>query len=74
MAKARQVLEDEETSTLVQSAICFGLMNPGVSGVLVGFGQMDQIDQAIAAEAMAPLSERTMRRLDQLYESDFGLM
>ena len=49
-------------------------MNPGVSGVLVGFGQMEHIDEAIAAEALGPLSERTMQRLDQLYETDFGRM
>jgi len=74
MAKVRQILEEEESSTLVQSAIRFGLMNPGVSGVLVGFGQMDHIDEAIAADAMGPLSERTMQRLDQLYNTDFGLI
>lgn len=69
--KVNAALEDQE-GTPAQIAIRFALMNPGVSGVLVGFGQLDHIDEAVAAVDMGPLSDDTMQKLDDLYHSDFG--
>ena len=68
--KVNAALGDQD-STPVQTAIRFALMNPGVSGVLVGFGQLDHIDEAVAAVDMGPLSDDVMQKLDALYESDF---
>ena len=47
-------------------------MNLGVSGALVGFGQLDHIDEAVAAVDMGPLSDDVMKQLDALYASDFS--
>jgi aryl-alcohol dehydrogenase-like predicted oxidoreductase len=68
----KQIIDRNESGTMVQAAIRFGLMNPGVSGVLVGFGQLAHIDEAVAAADMGPLSDRTMEQLAQLYATDFG--
>ena len=56
---------------MAQTAIRFGLTNPGVSAVLVGFAQLEHIDQAVAAAEMGPLDEEVMLRLEKLYDSDF---
>lgn len=72
MEQVKQIIAHNESGTIVQAAIRFGLMNPGVSGVLVGFGQMEHIEEAVAADDMGPLADSTMQQLDQLYRSDFG--
>ncbi|MCH8109243.1 MAG: aldo/keto reductase, partial [Chloroflexi bacterium] len=51
-------------------AVRFALMSPGVSGVLVGFSQLEHIDEAVAAVDMGPLSDNAMRALDAFYASD----
>ena len=70
-ANVRDALADE-SSTMAQTAIRFGLMNPGVSGVLVGFAKPEHIDEAVAAVDMEPLSDDALQKLEGLYESDFG--
>ncbi|MDA0735226.1 MAG: aldo/keto reductase [Chloroflexi bacterium] len=72
MAQVKQIIEQNESGTMVQAAIRFGLMNPGVSGMLVGFGQLEHIDEAVAADDRGPLADGTMQKLDQLYNTDFG--
>ena len=62
----------DQGGTPAQTAIRFALMNLGISGVLVGFGQLDHIDEAVAAVDMGPLSDDVMQKLDVLYNSDFG--
>lgn len=69
--KVETALRDSEGS-MAQAAIRFALMNPGVSGVLVGFGQLDHIDEAVAAVDMGPLPDSAMQKLVDLYDSDFG--
>lgn len=75
-ARARMVWEvlsqDPTDGTPAQQAIRFALMNPGVSGVLVGFSELGHIDEAVAAVDMGPLSDETMRRLEALWDTDFG--
>ncbi len=71
MQKIKEVLASEPGST-AQSAIRFGLMNPGVSGVLVGFSKLEHVDEAVAAVDMGPLPERGMRKLDGIYQTDFS--
>ena len=57
---------------MAQTAIRFGLTNPGVSAVLVGFSLLEHIDEAVAAVDLGPLPDATMSKLDRLYQSDFG--
>ena len=61
-----------QDSTPVQTAIRFALMNLGVSGVLVGFGQLEHIDEAVAAVDLGTLPDDVMQKLAALYKSDFG--
>ena len=70
-ARLRDALGSEE-GTVAQTAIRFGLMNSGVSGVLVGFSEVGHVDESVAAVDMGPLSGATMARVDALYASDFG--
>ena len=69
--KVNAALGSQE-GTPAQTAIRFALMNPGVSGALGGFGQLDHIDEAVAAVDMGPLSDDVMKQLDALYASDFS--
>jgi L-galactose dehydrogenase/L-glyceraldehyde 3-phosphate reductase len=70
-AKVRDALNDEE-GTIVQKAIRFALANPGVSGVLVGFGKLEHIGEAVGAVEIGPLPDSALRRLDDLFVSNFG--
>jgi aryl-alcohol dehydrogenase-like predicted oxidoreductase len=57
---------------LTQAAIRFGLMNPYVSTVLVGFSNPAHIDDAVACSGAAALSDGQMARLRELWRTDFG--
>ena len=61
-----------EPGTMAQRAIRFALATPGVSAVLVGFGTIEHIDDAVEALDQPPLSETAMQRLDALYATDFA--
>jgi len=56
---------------LTQAAIRFGLMNPKVSTVLVGFSNTTHVDEAVACSGMPALSDQQMRRISELWQSDF---
>lgn len=57
---------------LAQAAIRFGLMNPAVSTVLVGFSNTAHVDQAVACSGMPGLSAEQMAQVKNLWETDFG--
>ncbi|MFQ6030179.1 MAG: aldo/keto reductase [Dehalococcoidia bacterium] len=64
----------DQAGSMAQTAIRFGLSNPGVSAVLVGFSQLEHIDEAVAAAEMGPLPDSVLQQLDQLYQTDFGAL
>jgi len=72
--KARAVFEaiGNEHGTRAQIALRFGLSNPHLSCIVLGSSELHHIDEALAAEAMGPLPQDALDRLDALYESDFG--
>lgn len=70
-ARVRKVLGDQAGS-MATTAIRYGLANSGVSGVLVGFSEIEHIDEAVAAARMGPLPAAVMEALDGLYACDFG--
>ena len=70
-AKLREALGDA-AGNMAQTSIRHSLMNPKVSGVLVGFSQIDHVEQAVAAVDMGPLDNEILQKLDSLYASDFG--
>jgi aryl-alcohol dehydrogenase-like predicted oxidoreductase len=57
---------------LTQAAIRFGLMNPKISTVLVGFSNTTHIDEAVACSGAPALSEEEMAKIKKLWSSDFG--
>jgi aryl-alcohol dehydrogenase-like predicted oxidoreductase len=57
---------------LTQAAIRFGLMNPKVSTVLVGFSNTAHIDEAVACSGAPPLSDEEMAKIEKLWQSDFA--
>jgi aryl-alcohol dehydrogenase-like predicted oxidoreductase len=57
---------------LTQAAIRFGLMNPKVSTVLVGFSNTTHVDQAVACSGTPGLSEEQMTKARKLWDTDFG--
>ena len=58
--------------TLTQIAIRFGLMNPQVSTVLVGFSNTTHVDEAVACSGAGALSREQMVKLENLWKGDFG--
>jgi aryl-alcohol dehydrogenase-like predicted oxidoreductase len=57
--------------TLTQAAIRFGLMNPKVSTVLVGFSNTTHIDEAAACSGAPAISQEAMAKIRTLWETDF---
>jgi aryl-alcohol dehydrogenase-like predicted oxidoreductase len=57
---------------LTQAAIRFGLMNPKVSTVLVGFSNTTHVDEAVACSSVPGLSEEEMGKMRNLWDTDFG--
>lgn len=71
-ARLRHALDELHLEgSVAQTAIRFGLMHPGVSGVLVGFSTPEHIDEAVAAVGMGPLPDTVNLALDELYATDF---
>ena len=62
-----------EDETLAQVAVRFGLSNPNLSTVLVGFSEMSHVEEAVACSGRPAFSEPDLARLEQLYATDFGL-
>jgi aryl-alcohol dehydrogenase-like predicted oxidoreductase len=59
---------------LTQAAIGFGLMNPKISTVLVGFSNTIHIDEAVACSGAPPLSEDQLAKVRRLWDIDFGTL
>jgi aryl-alcohol dehydrogenase-like predicted oxidoreductase len=60
-----------DSKNLTQAAIRFGLMNPNVSTVLIGFSNTAHIDEAVACSEAPPLSDEQLAKLRQLWQTDF---
>ncbi len=57
---------------MTQTAIRFGLMNPKVSTVLVGFSNTAHIDEAVACSGAPASSDEEMAKIEKLWKTDFG--
>ncbi len=66
-AESLRFLADEGDQTMAQAAIRFALAKPEISSVLVGFSDLSQIEEAVAASAMGPLPAATLGRIEGLY-------
>ena len=56
-----------------QTALRFVLSNPDISCAVFGLAEFAHLEQALAAEAMGPLPAEAMRKLEDLYLTNFGL-
>ena len=61
-----------DTRSLPQAAVRFVLSHPGVSTALVGFSDLQQIEEATTASELGPLPSSQMERLGTLWASNFG--
>lgn len=73
-AKLRQTerlgfLLEDGRQTLAQAAIRFALARSEVSAVLVGFSDVEHMDEAAAASELGPLPPEDVARVEQLYHS-----
>jgi L-glyceraldehyde 3-phosphate reductase len=58
--------------TRAQTALRFALANPDFSCFIVGLGEAQHLDEVIAAQALGPLADSAIARLDPVYERGFG--
>jgi aryl-alcohol dehydrogenase-like predicted oxidoreductase len=71
-AEKVQVALGVDKKNLTQAAIRFGLMNPKVSTVLVGFSNTIHVDQAVACTGAPGLSDEQMGKVRKLWQADFA--
>jgi aryl-alcohol dehydrogenase-like predicted oxidoreductase len=71
-AEKVQVALGVDKKNLTQAAIRFGLMNPKVSTVLVGFSNTIHVDEAVACTGAPGLSDEQMGKVRKLWQTDFG--
>jgi L-galactose dehydrogenase/L-glyceraldehyde 3-phosphate reductase len=58
--------------TWAQTALRFGLANPGVSGVIIGLAEIAHLEEALAGAAQGPLPDEAIEALKPLWASDFA--
>lgn len=71
-ARAVSFLRGPDDENLVPAALRFVLANPGVSTVLVGFSDAEQVRQAVAAAARGPLTPDALARIERVRQADFA--
>lgn len=59
--------------TIAQAALQFLIAQPGLASVLPTMTEPDQLDEFCAAASAPPLSRDELRRIEALYEENFGL-
>ena len=71
-AEALRFLSHGEQQSLVQAAIRFILMEPGVTTVLGGFSDVQQLEEVASASGAGPLTEEEMARIEMVWRANFG--
>jgi D-threo-aldose 1-dehydrogenase len=56
--------------TRAQTAIRFALTHGDISGAVIGIGELDQIDEALAAIDLGPLPPEALEEIDRSYAGD----
>jgi L-galactose dehydrogenase/L-glyceraldehyde 3-phosphate reductase len=55
-----------------QTALRYVLSNPDLACAIIGLAQPEHLEEALAGEALGPLPQTALDRLEKLYESNFG--
>jgi aryl-alcohol dehydrogenase-like predicted oxidoreductase len=63
------LVQEGYADSLVEAAIRFSVGAPGISTVLVGLSNLDQLEQAVAAAERGPLPAEAAERLNQTWAS-----
>jgi aryl-alcohol dehydrogenase-like predicted oxidoreductase len=71
-AGAFRFLSDPSRHTLAQAAIRFILMESGVTTVLGGFSDTDQLEEVAAASGAGPIAEDLMRRVESAWRANLS--
>lgn len=71
-AAAFRFLSVPGRQTLAQAAIRFILMHAGVTTVLGGFSDLEQLEEAVAAVDLEPLGEDLMARIEMVWRANLG--
>ena len=66
-------LVKEDTKNLSQAGIRFVLGQPDISTVLVGFSNINQIEEAALCTKLGPLAESDLNQLHKLWATNFGI-
>ncbi len=66
-------LVSEDIKTFPQAAIRFALTKPEVSTVLVGFSEVDHVEQAVSCSGTGGLPDEAMDRLRSYWDNDFTI-
>lgn len=74
-ARARAVFETlgDAYGSRAQTAIRFALANDDVACVVFGLAELGHLEEALRGASMGPLPDAALRRVQQLWETDFGL-
>ncbi len=72
-AKELDFLLSGDILSLPQAAVRFALMHKGVSTVLVGYSNIQQIEEAAGCSGKAPIPEPAMEKLAELWATDFNM-
>jgi D-threo-aldose 1-dehydrogenase len=62
----------DEYGSRAQTALRFALSNPDISCAVFGLAEFAHLEQALAAQSMGPLPASAFRKLEHLYETNFG--
>ena len=68
----RFMVSDGYTDDLVEASVRFALSNPGVSTVLVGYSNMDHLEQSVRFADKGPLPSDALDRLPQVWSQFVG--
>jgi aryl-alcohol dehydrogenase-like predicted oxidoreductase len=71
-AAAFSFLSDLEHHSLAQAAVRYILMEPGVTSVLGGFSDIEQLEEIAAVSGAGALSEEQLVRIDMAWRGNLG--
>lgn len=64
--RLRPLVDEGHVRTLAEAALRFAISHPAISTALVGFSDLDQVEQAAAAAEKGPLTSATLSRIGEL--------